>query len=88
MNVNLADESGRALATGEIDNHVISMATAGFPVTGAHMLRPEGRNWPGAYQVWLQIRSKDTDATGWIYVNPEGVVVYRDFPGAEVKFTS
>ena len=85
MNVNLADPTAREIAAGDIDNHLISMATANYPVTGQHLLFPVGRQYPGAYQVWLQIASKDLRNTGWIYVDPDGVVKHREYPGAEVK---
>lgn len=86
MNVNLLDQQSRDMAEGEIDNHIISMATAGFPVTGNHLLWPEGREFPGSYQVWLKIASKDTGHNGWIYVNSEGVVLHRDYPGEPIRF--
>lgn len=70
----------------DVDDHLISMATAGYPVTGDHLLWPEGRNYPGSYQIWLKIASKDTGNNGWIYVDPEGVVLHRDFPGQEAKY--
>lgn len=84
MNVNLLGADPTA-AVADIDNHLISVATAKFPVTGKHLLLPEGRNYPGSYQVWLQIHTTEQDLR-WIYVNPEGVVVHREFPGMPVRF--
>lgn len=79
MNVNLLDPEASGLAVGEIDNHIISMATAGYAVTGEHALVPEGRDYPGSYQVWLHANGHTY--AGWIYVDTAGVVMYREYPG-------
>lgn len=70
---------------GEIEEHVEIMMRAGVSVIGPPVLIPEGAAYPGAYQVWIPAYvAADHVGPVWVYVNPEGVMVYADqLPNAE-----
>lgn len=94
MNLNLEanyprDRDGNpSTFASEVDNHIASMDAAGYPVTTEHVLVPEGEEFPGSYQIWLKIchdRGPGSPRTGWIYVDPDGVIHHRMFPGGKVE---
>lgn len=85
MNINLSsnyplDSDGDVESFGsQIEEHAEIMRGMGFPVIdNATVLVPEGRDYPGSYQVWVAIdESPDHDWARWVYIDTEGVPHYR-----------
>lgn len=93
MNINLTgnypvDSDGQPESfLADIDDHIASMVAAGYPLspTHDHVLVPEGPEFPGSYQIWLKVIGDSTHMVGWIYVDPDGVVNHRQYPGATLE---
>lgn len=64
----------------DVDDHVLSMKSAGYYITERHVLVPEGPDYPGSYQIWLQIQ-RAYGVLRWVYVDAEGVMHERINPG-------
>lgn len=83
MNINLMIADGGYAEDGDtlqssIDEHREIMQGAGFTIVGPAVLLPEmDPAYPGSYRVWWPVDSDTTDGASWVYIDPDGVAVFR-----------
>lgn len=82
MNINIAtnypvDAAGEPESfQSQIDEHHDIMMSSGFDITGPAVLVPEGKEYPGSYQVWTPCWDPDRENLMFVYVDPEGRAIW------------
>lgn len=84
MNINLGQwghlESQAFTMQSDMEEHQEILRHAGYTVVGPPVLVPEpGPDYPGSYQVWSPVLNEKDGHYDWVYIDPDGVALNREF---------